>query len=121
MSRRRSRVNEVTTIYWRDIPAQVTATAGGETCKALLSPRFQVAIDRAATVADLTETSAYVAQWRRESRPLGSGASGETTAQEQAARLEAAYDRDTLEALVATGGVGGPAAEPANEPANDPG
>jgi len=115
MSRRRTRVNELTTIYWRDIPAQVTATHGGETFKSLLSPRFQVAIDRAATVAELTETSAYVAQWRRESTPLSADVSGEAEAQRHAADIENTFDRDTLESLVAAGGVdprGGTGAQP---------
>jgi len=105
MSRRRSRVNELATIYWRDIPAQVTVTLGGETFKSLLSPRFQVAIDRAATVAGLTETSAYVAQWRRESTRLTADVSGEIEAQRRTADIETTYDRDTLERLVAAGGV----------------
>ncbi|MDH3293847.1 MAG: virulence factor [Acidimicrobiia bacterium] len=126
MSRRRTRVNELTTIYWRDIPAQVTATHSGQTFKALLSPRFQVAIDRAATVAGLTETSAYVAQWRRESHPLDANASGEQRVQEQAAQLESSHDRETLEALVAAGGIdptqdrtpGQPAASCRRSPSN---
>ena len=108
MSRRRAKTNELATIYWRDIPAQVTATLDGETFKALLAPRFQVAIDRAATVAGLTETSAYVAQWRRETQPIEAGAPGEDLAKNQAEQLEAQYDRSQLEALVAAGGVSEP-------------
>ena len=44
------------TIYWRDIPAQVTAQRGRSREKALLDARFQDAIDRAAIVAGLTDT-----------------------------------------------------------------
>ena len=46
----------LTTIYWRDIPAQVTATTedGGKE-QVLMHDRFQVAIDRAAAVAGLTK------------------------------------------------------------------
>ena len=44
---------KLVTIYWRDIPAQVTAQAGRHREKALLDARFQHAIDRAATVATL--------------------------------------------------------------------
>ncbi len=105
MSRRRAKSNELTVIYWRDIPAQVTANAGGRSHKQLLEPRFQVAIDRAATVAGLTETSAYVAEWRRESYPLDAESAGDRAAAETATRLSVEYDRDRLEALVATGGV----------------
>ncbi len=105
MSRRRARVNELTVIYWRDIPAQVTASVGGRIHKELLEPRFQVAIDRAATVAGLTETSAYVAQWRRVSQPLDPTAAGEQAATDAAATINTDYHRDRLEGLVATGGV----------------
>ena len=67
--RRRSSTDEVVTIYWRDIPAQTTASIGGESQKVLLADRFQHAIDRAAGVAGLTETSAYVGEWRRVATP----------------------------------------------------
>ena len=36
------------TVYWRDIPAQVTAKAGRKTAKIQLTDRFQEAIDMAA-------------------------------------------------------------------------
>ena len=61
---------ELITIYWRDIPAQVTAQEGRTREKALLGARFQHAIDRAAMVAGMDDTDSYVAQWRRESTPL---------------------------------------------------
>ncbi len=105
MSRRRAKANELTVIYWRDIPAQVTATTGGRSHKQLLEPRFQVAIDRAATVADLTETAAYVAQWRRQSQPLDATADGGRIAADTAAEINADYNRERLEALVAAGGL----------------
>lgn len=105
MSRRRAKTNELTTIFWRDIPAQVAATSAGQTYKALLEPRFQHAIDRAATVAGLTETAAYVAEWRRESMPLDPGVDADSLTQETASRLQSVYDRAKLESLVANGGL----------------
>ena len=57
---------QLVTIYWRDIPAQVTAQQGRNREKALLDARFQHAIDRAAMVAGMDDTDSYVAQWRRE-------------------------------------------------------
>jgi hypothetical protein len=107
--RRRGGEDAVTIIYWRDIPAQVTARAGSETHKALLEDRFQQAIDRAATVAGLTETGAYVAQWRRASEPLEgdppdvAGLAGLVA--DRATELTMAYPRPRLEALVAAGGL----------------
>lgn len=103
MPRRRGSSNGLTTIFWRDIPAQVTANRDGETEKAMLEARFQHAIDRAAAVADLTETEAYVAQWRKVTAPLDGDA--ERAAEAEAARLSDDYPRERLEQLVAQGGA----------------
>ena len=94
----------IVTIYWRDIPAQITATtAEGGTGKVLLEPRFQHAIDRAAHVAGLTDTHSYIAQWRR----VAGTAQGDPAAAAQAAAdtVHSDYPRDRLEALVASGGL----------------
>lgn len=114
MNRRRRGGPGLVTIFWRDIPAQVRAdTADGDTERLLLEPRFQHAIDRAATVAGLTDTHSYVAQWRRES----AGIDGEpaAAAHARAAELDRAYPRDRLEALVANGGLEPPSPEPRSE------
>ncbi len=124
--RRRGGGDALTIIYWRDIPAQVTATQAGESAKVLLEPRFQHAIDRAATVADLTETEAYVAQWRRDPRPLaGDPAPGSLTrddlqerATQAADELSERYPRERLEALVAQGGA--ESDQPGEPPAPSP-
>lgn len=92
------------TIYWRDIPAQITVTdAEGESQKVLLEDRFQHAIDRAAHVAGLTDTHSYVEQWRR----VAGAADGDTSelAQASADAIHSDYPRDRLEALVASGGL----------------
>jgi hypothetical protein len=94
----------LTTIYWRDIPAQVTATTedGGKE-QVLMHDRFQVAIDRAAAVAGLTKTDDYVNEWRR----VATGVDGDAIAAAHAAaqRLDNDHPRDVLEALVANGGL----------------
>ena len=51
---------ELVTIYWRDIPAQITAQEGRTREKALLGARFQHAIDRAAMVAGMAKATQYV-------------------------------------------------------------
>lgn len=101
--RRSSRSGSLTTIYWMDIPAQVTARRAGRSEKVLLSARFQHAIDRAAAVADKTETQAYVAEWRR----VDGGVEGEllSAVQAVAAELETSYPRARLESLVVNGGA----------------
>ena len=94
----------IVTIFWRDIPAQITVTIGdGESEKILLEPRFQHAIDRAAHVAGLTDTNDYIEQWRRV--PGAVEGDPATVAAETAATFESDYPRARLEALVASGGV----------------
>ena len=89
-------------IYWRDIPAQVAAESGGQREKILLTARFQHAIDRAASVAGLTETTAYVREWHRQVEPLQGDIRSQLKA--LAASLEDRYDNETLEELVRKGG-----------------
>ena len=89
-------------IWWRDIPAQVTAKEGRSTARAQLSERFQEAIDAAAMRAGLIGTDAYLAEWRREARECGDDL--ETEAAEEAEWLEAAYPDDVLERLVRADG-----------------
>ena len=91
------------TIYWRDIPAQVTAQRGRSREKALLDARFQDAIDRAAIVAGLTNTDSYLAEWRRVAARCNGDMAATVTA--EVARLEDAYPEDRLERLIRAGGV----------------
>jgi hypothetical protein len=105
MNRRRRRSGpELVIISWRDIPAQVTATNGENKATLVLSDRFQHAIDRAAAVAGLTETKAYVNEWRRATRPLLSDELAAEVATITAG-LEADYSRARLESIVAGGGL----------------
>ncbi|MEX2562714.1 MAG: virulence factor [Nitriliruptoraceae bacterium] len=95
----------MTTILWRDIPAQVIASAGDATERVLLSSRFQKAIDKAARVAGLTERHAYLQQWRRSVDILGEDQDVIAVAHALAATLEEDLDRDALASLVRAGGV----------------
>ncbi|MBC8196092.1 MAG: virulence factor [Acidimicrobiia bacterium] len=94
---------KLVTIYWRDIPAQVTAQAGRHREKALLDARFQHAIDRAATVAGLTGTDEYIAEWRRETSGCGTDMAAAVAA--EAARINKAFPAERLERLVGSGGL----------------
>jgi len=95
------------TVYWRDIPAQVIAKKGRESAKAMLSARFQEAIDRAAMRAGRGSTDAYLADWRREPRPCGDDLQAEADAAVQA--LEAEFSDEDLDALAKARGVRQPA------------
>ena len=94
---------QLVTIYWRDIPAQVTAQQGRSREKALLDARFQHAIDRAAMVAGMDDTDSYVAQWRREAVKCLADLAPAVAV--EAARLNESYPDDRLERLVRSGGV----------------
>ncbi|GMQ85090.1 MAG: virulence factor [Acidimicrobiia bacterium] len=85
-------------IYWRDIPAQVMARQGRTVHRVELSPRFQVAIDQAASRAGKTDDDGYLAEWHKE-RTTGNE-DPEAAATEEASRLEAAFCDEVLEGYV---------------------
>ena len=94
---------ELTVIWWRDIPVQVVAKQGRMTAKVQLSPRFQEAVDMAATRVGLIGTDEYLSEWRRESRPCGDDLDAE--AANEAHMLEQTFGDPRLETLVRAGGV----------------
>jgi hypothetical protein len=102
MSRRGSTETQLTTIYWRDIPAQVTAKIGRQRVRAVLSDRFQVAIDAAATRAGKTDADDYLAEWREERTSCVGGL--EAAVKAKARHLEETFTRELLQAHVRNGG-----------------
>ena len=80
----------------------MTATDGSRTARAQLSDRFQKAIDAAAMRAGLTDSDAYLDEWRRETRPCGEDIDAEVAA--EAERLEHQYTREVLLELTRAGG-----------------
>ena len=94
---------QLTVIRWRDIPAQVVAKRGRESARRELSPRFQVAIDRAAMYAGLFGTDDYLKEWVRDATPCGDDLEAEAAA--AAERLEAAFTSEILSDVAARGGV----------------
>jgi len=98
---------ELTVIYWRDIPAQVTATDGSAAVRVALPDRFQEAIDEAAMTAGLVGSDDYLAEWRRDTRECGPDLAREVDA--EAARLEAKFTEEELQRVAGSGGDDGPA------------
>lgn len=90
-------MSELTLVFWRDIPAQVTMGKGRSATRVILAERFEQAIDRAAMKAGLSGTDAYLNEWRRVTVP------GDDPAAE-AARIDAEYDTARLKALIAADG-----------------
>lgn len=104
----------LTVIWWRDIPAQVTARDGRRASKIVLHPRFQVAIDKAASRAGLREYNAYIEEWRKVASPCGDDI--DTIVAAEVERIEAEYDKHRLAQLIQSGGLdGGPALPPAHD------
>ncbi len=97
---------QLITIYWRDIPAQVNAKSRQEKHQVLLKPRFQKAIDRAAMVADITTSSAYVNEWRQEKTPLKGEPAAVAAA--LAEELDSAFPIERLDEFVRNGGFAEP-------------
>jgi hypothetical protein len=94
---------KLVTIYWRDIPAQVSAQVGRTRSQVVLHQRFQVAIDRAAMIAGKAGADDYLAEWRRTSRPCSDDLEGEAAA--EAIVVEAAYPHLLLTRIADNGGV----------------
>ena len=94
---------ELIVLYWRDIPSQVIVKSGRRSAKRELPKRFLEAIDAAAMRAGLAGADAYLADWRR-AEPQACGDDLEAEAEAAAARLDAAFDRARLAALVQAGG-----------------
>jgi hypothetical protein len=94
---------KLTIIYWRDIPAQIIGQQGRKRTRKELSPRFAKAIDRAAMRAGKGSSNAYLEEWRRESRPVEGAA--DAAAEAEAAKLEARFTDELLEATVKNGGL----------------
>jgi hypothetical protein len=104
----------LTVIWWRDIPAQVLAREGRRASKVQLHPRFQVAIDKAASRAGKRAYNEYIEEWRKAARDCGEDLEAEVNA--EVARLETEYDKHRLAELIQSGGIaGGPVLPPAHD------
>ena len=93
---------KLTTVYWRDIPAQVIARERRDTAKIVLTERFAEAIDKAAMRAKMAGIDAYLEQWRREA--VNCGRDLQAAADEAAKTLEHDFDDARLEVLIKNGG-----------------
>ena len=94
---------KLTTIYWRDIPAQVIGRQGRKRCRQELDRRFAEAIDRAAMRAGKGSSKAYLEEWRRESRPAEGDL--EEAVRREVEKLESQFPPERLEAVTKSGGI----------------
>ena len=105
---------KIVTIYWRDIPSQVTVQEGRKRAKKLLPARYQEAIDRAAMRAKKTDTDAYLDDWVRVNKK-GEGDLDEIL-ESTVADIEAKYTDEKLDILIRNKGL-----EPESESKPEPG
>ena len=98
---------QITTLYWRDIPAQVIAEKGRgrkrEQAKIELHRRSALALDEAAMRGDAASTDDYLADWRK-GEPVECSDELEEEAQRLAAQLEEDYPSSRVKELVENGG-----------------
>jgi hypothetical protein len=96
------RSSELVIIMWRDIPAQINGKIGAERHQAMLSHRFQKAIDRAAMVAGKKTAQEYVGEWRRTTHEIV----GDLVecVDSTAANIEQEFSTERLNTLVTNGG-----------------
>jgi hypothetical protein len=92
-------------VLWRDIPAQVLVKSGRVRGKAMLSHRFQAAIDRAAMRAGKGGSDEYLEDWRRITPSFEAEGNAQELAQQFADAIEAAYSNADIAALVASKGL----------------
>ena len=97
-------MGQLITIWWRDIPMQVIAREGRRSEKRVLHNRFQIAVDKAAMKAGKKSYGDYIEEMRRDEQPCAGDLA--TVADAEAARLDAAYTKEVLRHLVASGGEG---------------
>jgi hypothetical protein len=98
---------ELTVIWWRDVPLQVTAAEGRRSVRRQLSDRFEKAVDAAAMRAGLVGSDDYLEHFRKERRPCGDDLEQEVEA--EVARLEAEFTPAVLRELIRAGGAADPA------------
>ncbi len=94
---------QLTTVYWRDIPAQVIVRKGRTVAKRQLPERFEQAIDRCAMKVGARDADAYLAEWRR-GDPVEVDGDPEAVAEAEAERLERTFDVERIRALIANDG-----------------
>jgi len=94
---------KVVTIYWRDIPSQVTVQEGRKRAKKLLPARFQEAIDRAAMRAKKSDADAYLEDWERKNTKA-EGDIDEILA-EITSQIEAEFDDERLDKILRNKGI----------------
>ena len=97
----------ITTVFWRDIPAQIIAEDGKgrkrNKIKLELSKRFMVSIDSAAMKSGSHSSDDYLQDWRK-SDPIEISNEIEKEIKNFKENIEKSYNSDRLRKLIQNGG-----------------
>ena len=92
-------MGKLITVYWRDIPSHIIYKAKSGKFKRQMSPRFAEAIDRAAMRAGKGSSSAYIAEWRRETELIREDVSNNFLT-EEVQKLQNLFSEEDLKVLI---------------------
>ena len=92
-------MGKLITVYWRDIPSHIIYKAKSGKFKRQMSPRFAEAIDRAAMRAGKGSSSAYIAEWRRETELIKEDVSNNFLT-EEVQKLQNLFSEEDLKVLI---------------------
>jgi hypothetical protein len=96
-------MGELTVIRWRDIPMQIVVRgAEGATARAVLTDRFQEAVDASAMVAGLIGSDEYTDQMQMDKRSCADDLEAEV--ESAGAAIEAEWTDEVLRAAIRAGG-----------------
>jgi len=91
-------------VYWRDIPAQILVRRGRKSARRELPALFMETIDACAMRVGAKDSDAYMAEWRR-AEPVDVSDDLEAEADTALNELVAAYPKERLKTLLASGGT----------------
>ena len=95
-------MDNLTIVFWRDIPAQLLIGSGRKAIKLKLSEKFEKAIDRCAMKVGAKDSESYLEDWQKKTVPLQTNSTN--SIELEAERLEQYYTNEKLKALILNNG-----------------
>jgi hypothetical protein len=95
-------MNNLTIVFWRDIPAQLLIGSGRKAKKLMLSEKFEKAIDRCAMKVGAIDSKSYLDVWQKKTIPMDP--SKPNSIEEEAEKMERYYTSEKLKALILNDG-----------------
>ena len=95
-------MNDLTIVYWRDIPAQLIIGSGRKAIKFKLDEKYEKAIDRCAMKVGAKDSEAYLEDWHK--KTVKRSNTSRFTIEEEAAKIETEYSDEKLKDLIKNNG-----------------